>query len=94
MDYEDGMPIGELRSYLDEAQRVGLAEEKRQVQAMAVAIASCFKGDIMAKYSAAVDKAIEAPAQDDVRRENAVEHSLKELQKLGGLFGKQQQRAR
>lgn len=92
MDYEDGMPIDELRSYLDEAQRVGLAEEKRQVQAMSVAIASCFKSDVMSKYMAAVDKAIDAPRQDDARRENAVDHSIKELQKLGTLF--RQQRAR
>lgn len=82
------MTVEEIRYYMGEAQLVGLAREKREVQAMAIAMSSLFKGDVLEKYFAAIDKVINEPIVDNTKRENGVARSLRELNKLSNLLNK------
>ena len=101
-DYEDGATLAQILTFNVEVGRLSLIREKREINAMTVALASLFDQKVLSEYNAKTDSLIaqfdpfdstpqsaemgSAPAAPPPKNRNAVIHTVNELNKLNVLL--------
>ena len=102
IDIDDGLPLSSLLTLNAEAGRLSLVAEKRQVNAMTVALTSLFDTKVFEAYNQKTDETLRATdwratvmaprrggnggAAAPADRQQAVQHTMRELSKLNQLL--------